>query len=137
MPTARDHLAAATLSGKVFVVGGRVGSMSRNLATAEAYDPAIDRWESRRPMPTPRGGIGVVALGGRLFVFGGEDPRQALGQTEAYDPAADRWVGMAAMPTPRHGLGTVVVARKVYVIGGGVKPGASRSSVNEVFDPGS
>ena len=44
---------------------------------------------------------------------------------------------MAAMPAARHGLGAAAVAGKIYVIGGGVKPGASRSNLNEVFDPGS
>ncbi|MGH7369418.1 MAG: hypothetical protein ACREIN_00850 [Candidatus Methylomirabilaceae bacterium] len=41
------------------------------------------------------------------------------------------------MPTARHGLGAAAVAGKIYVIGGGVKPGASRSNLNEVFDHGS
>jgi N-acetylneuraminic acid mutarotase len=111
--------------------------MGRNLAATEVYDPAADRWGARRPMPTARGGIAAVALGGRLFVFGGEESAGTFAQTEAFDPATDRWTAMAAMPTPRHGLGAAVVAGKIYVIGGGVRPGASRSNLNEVFDPGS
>jgi hypothetical protein len=43
---------------------------------------------------------------------------------------------MTPMPTARHGLGAAAVGGKIYVIGGGVKPGASKSGVNEVFDPG-
>ncbi|MGB4781776.1 Kelch repeat-containing protein [Candidatus Methylomirabilis sp.] len=39
-------------------------------------------------------------------------------------------------PTARHGLGAAAVGGKIYVIGGGVKPGASKSGLNEVFDPG-
>jgi N-acetylneuraminic acid mutarotase len=88
-------------------------------------------------MPTARGGIAAVALGGRLYVFGGEESAGTFGQTEAYDPAANRWTAMAAMPTARHGLGAVAVGGRIFVIGGGVKPGASRSNLNEVFDPGS
>ncbi len=88
-------------------------------------------------MPTARGGIAAVVLGRRLFVFGGEKSEGTFSQTEAYDPASDTWTGMAPMPTARHGLGAAVVGGKIYVIGGGLKPGASRSRLNEVFDPGS
>jgi N-acetylneuraminic acid mutarotase len=88
-------------------------------------------------MPTARGGIAAVALGGRLFVFGGEESAGTFAQTEAFDPPTNRWTAMAAMPTARHGLGAAVVAGKIYIIGGGVRPGASRSNLNEVFDPGS
>lgn len=86
-------------------------------------------------MPTARGGIAVVALGGRLFVFGGEESAGTFAQTEVYDPVTDRWTAMAPMPTARHGLGAAAVGGKIYVIGGGVRPGASTSGFNEVFDP--
>jgi hypothetical protein len=39
------------------------------------------------------------------------------------------------MPTARHGLGAAVFGRSIYVISGGPKPGASFSSVNEIFTP--
>lgn len=87
-------------------------------------------------MPTARGGIAAVALGGQLFVFGGEESARTLAQTEAYDPATDGWTTLASMPTARHGLGAAAIGGKIYVIGGGVKPGASKSGLNEVFDPG-
>lgn len=87
-------------------------------------------------MPTARGGIAAVALGGRLFVFGGEESVRTLAQTEAYDPVTDQWTAMVSMPTARHGLCAAAVGGKIYVIGGGVKPGASKSGLNEVFDPG-
>lgn len=39
------------------------------------------------------------------------------------------------MPTARHGLGVAVIGQSIYVLAGGPKPGASYSSVNEVFTP--
>lgn len=59
-----------------------------------------------------------------------------MAQTEAYDPVTDRWTAMAPIPTARHGLGAAAVGGKIYVIGGGIRPGASKSGLNEVFDPG-
>jgi hypothetical protein len=39
------------------------------------------------------------------------------------------------MPTARHGLGVALLGRSIYVIAGGPQPGATYSSVNEVFTP--
>ena len=64
VPTARDHLAAAAVDGRLYAVGGRIdGNYSRNLTSNEAYDPATDRWEQRAPMPTARSGIAAPAAG--------------------------------------------------------------------------
>src|SRR5262249_10660997 len=70
VPTARDHLAAAALDGRIYAVGGRIdGNYSRNLSSNEAYDPATNRWERRAPMPAARSGIAAAVLEGRMFVF--------------------------------------------------------------------
>jgi hypothetical protein len=75
VPTARDHLAVAAVSGRLYAVGGRIdGNYSRNLASNEVYDPATSRWEQRAPMPTARSGIAAAVLEGQMFVFGGEGP---------------------------------------------------------------
>src|SRR6516164_4551593 len=48
IPTARDHLAAAAIDGRLYAVGGRIdGNYSRNLSSNEVYDPATNRWEQR------------------------------------------------------------------------------------------
>ena len=86
-------------------------------------------------MPTARSGIAAAALGGRIFVFGGESVRGTFDQTESYDPATDRWETLTPMPTPRHGLGAAVLGESIYVISGGPEPGGSFSSANEVFTP--
>jgi N-acetylneuraminic acid mutarotase len=53
VPTPRDHLAAAVVGNRIYVIGGRVdGSYAHNLDVNEAYDPATNRWQARAPMPT-------------------------------------------------------------------------------------
>ncbi len=47
------------------------------------------------------------------------------------------WRAAAPMPIERTEVAAAALAGRIYVIGGGVKPGASRSNLNEVFDPGS
>ena len=67
LPTPRDHLATATVAGKVYAIGGRIdGDYSRNLAVVERYDPPTDRWTRVSNLPTARSGITTaVAEGGK------------------------------------------------------------------------
>jgi hypothetical protein len=41
------------------------------IAEVLAYRVAERRWVSLEDLPTPRHGVGVAALGGRVFVIGG------------------------------------------------------------------
>ena len=112
-----------------------MGTMSRNVGTNESYDPQRKEWTVRTPMPTARGGIAAAAVGGRIYIFGGEDPERTFADAEAYDPKTDRWVKLKPMPTARHGLGAASFEGRIYVIAGGPEPGAFRSDLNEVFTP--
>jgi N-acetylneuraminic acid mutarotase len=134
MLTARNHLGAAAIAGKIHVVGGRVpGDME--LITHEIYDPATDTWEAGPPLPTGRSGIAVVAHRGRLYVFGGETVRRWSSRTfddaERFDPATSRWEVLPPMPTARHGLGAASLGEALYVLSGGPKPGLTLSAANE------
>jgi N-acetylneuraminic acid mutarotase len=135
LPTAREHLAAASLDGVVYVAGGRLGSLESNLATLEALDTRSLRWETLPDMPTPRGGIAAAAIGGRIHVVGGEWTTQTLDANEAFDPRTRRWTRQAPLPTARHGLGAAAVDERLHVIGGGPQPGLSVSGAHEVLRP--
>jgi hypothetical protein len=65
IPTTRSLPGAATLGGKVYVVGGQ-----NDTAATEAYDPATDTWITQSPMPTKRSAVVAVAIG-VLFALGG------------------------------------------------------------------
>ena len=136
LPTPRDHLAAATVSGKVYAIGGRLnGDYRRNLSVTEVYDPLTDRWTLAADLPTARSGITAAEVGGRVYVFGGEGGDGTFRENEAYDPTRNTWQTMAPMPTGRHGLGSAVVRGRIHVISGGPTPGGSFSNLNEVFMP--
>jgi len=42
-------------------------------------------------MSCPRGGVGVAALGGKLYAVGGHDGSNYLSSVEEYDPSTDRY----------------------------------------------
>jgi N-acetylneuraminic acid mutarotase len=124
------------INGKLYAIAGRIdGNHDRSIANNEEYDPKKDHWQARAAIPTVRSGVVGAVLDGKVFVFGGEYNRATRRDVESYDPTTNQWQRWAPMPTARHGLGATVLGKSIYVIAGGPKPGASFSSVNELFTP--
>jgi hypothetical protein len=134
MPTARNHMAAAVLRGRIHVIGGRPG----NLAIHEAYDPLTNSWAAKTPMPTARSGIAATAIGNVLHAFGGEGNRQSplgiFSNHEAYNVDLDEWEIFAPMPVPRHGIGAAVIGNRIYLPGGSPVEGFGTTSQSDFFN---
>lgn len=154
MPAGRNHAAAGTDGGKLYVFGGRgPGSGDNNVVangfdTVQVYDPATNTWASSDDagsslvaLPQARGGMGKAAfVDGEFHVIGGETLTGA-GATSAgvyprvdvYDPASNSWRLAAPLPTPRHGIFPLAAGDNLHVIAGGTKAGASSSMIHEVL----
>jgi N-acetylneuraminic acid mutarotase len=130
--TPREHLAAATLGGKVYAVAGRLGGIDTNQTRLEVLSSGS--WRAVAPLPEARGGTGAAAVAGRLVSVGGEAPSGTIATVYAYTPASNRWQKLPDLPTPRHGLAVVALGKRVYVIGGGPRPGLFVSDANEALD---
>ena len=143
LPSQRNHLAMAAIGGKIIVGGGRTspGFGAERLDVVEIYDPKTRRWTKGAPLPAPRGGITGAAVGGCMFVFGGEGERShVLGltpNTYGYDPRADRWTKLPDLPIAVHGLkGSAVVGGRVYLPGGGLTMGGDApTNVMQIYRP--
>mgnify|MGYP000201798521 CR=1 FL=1 len=113
---ARGFGAAATLVDRIFYVGGY--DDKREWATCEVYLPEANRWESCAPMLLPRGGLGLAAIGGRVYAIGGGWTAY-LGFNERYNPSTNTW---SVVQTPIVGewrnLGLVARETSLYVVGG-------------------
>ncbi len=148
MPTARNHAFAGVVDGKIYVIGGRIGSpfitVAQNVGVVEEYDPATDQWGApRRPMPTPRSGGGWGTHGGRIYVAGGEQQTRestpAFRALEAYEPATDTWSILPSMPVPRHGVAGAFIGNQFHLVSGKVtSSGASdtklETGTHDVFE---
>ena len=126
MPTARRMLAAATVGGKIYAIGGTNGT-ARN--QNEEYDPILDNWSTKATLPTARAELTAASVGGKIYAIGGVSSKN---ENEEYDPVANSWVTRAAMPTGRHLLAATTIGSKIYVMGG--DNGTSRNE-NEQYDP--
>jgi len=94
MPQAQGGLAAAAVGGKLYAFGGEYfgaagGSGGGVYPQAWRYDPEHDEWAAITPMPTPRHGLGAVAISPDVFVLGGATGASGSGTSsivEAYRP---------------------------------------------------
>jgi len=145
MPTGRAGHGVAVVDNLIYAIGGRTGTTPFDpipLNINQVYDPVADTWAALTPMPTARSGVGAVAVGGLIYVFGGWS---LVGSTptlqnlvEVYDPAADSWSTAAPMPTARAYLGATECGGKIYAIGGMISTTpvtSSMTNIVEVYDP--
>ena len=136
MPAARAGHATGVIDGKLYVVGGLTGSMSRswNSNALEIYDPIANRWISGPAMATARNSAAAGVIDGKLYVVGGSTGSEYTNALEVYDAVASRWTVGPAMPTGRNGPVAGSIGGIFYVVGGSTASGLV-SSVLEVYDP--
>ena len=89
LPQPINHTVAASVNGRVYVIGGQTSSGGGDSYVDVVYefDPSTAMWRSRAPMPTRRSAQASAVVDGLIYVAGGRPPQ---GQDFAvYDPMAD------------------------------------------------
>ena len=139
VPTKRGAAVAVEVAGKIYVIGGATtvaGSKdpyftffgpSLVLTTNEVFDPATNKWESRRAMSVARNHAYAAAVNGKIYVIGGRTGHAFIlsatntDVVEEYSPVSDMWSApKERMPTPRSGGAWGTDGRRIYVAGGEV-----------------
>jgi len=136
LPTEVHHPGVAAADGKLYVAGG-FDAAGHPLRTLWEYDPkrGAAAVTARRLMPTLRGALALVELGGRLHAIGGINDQGNTGAHEVYDPATDTWQSLPPLPTPRDHLAAVAHAGRIYVFGGRLGDFNNNVGVTEIWDP--
>jgi N-acetylneuraminic acid mutarotase len=147
MGWARGCLGVATVNGKIYAIGGDEGHLMDMfwnplfithdvVDTNEEYNPILDKWVWKSPMPTARARFGTAVYQNKIYCIGGYNTGLAeVGVNEVYDPATNTWEVRASLPTPRSAPATNVVDGKIYAIGGLSTETHSTLNVVEVYDP--
>ena len=156
LPTKRGAAVAVEVGGKIYVIGGATTvadskdpyftffGPSLVLTTNEVFDPATNKWESRRPMSVARNHAYAAAVNGKIYVIGGRTGHAFIlsatntDVVEEYSPVNDMWSApKERMPTARSGGAWGTDGRRIYVAGGEVTTkelvGAFRAV--EAYDP--
>ena len=162
MHSARAYLGVAVVNGRIYAIGGDEGPEIGNVMTGtsmtyrvvnvtEEYDPNLDKWVSKAPMPTARALFGTAVYQNKIYCIGGysgatifvgpeswnyKTEYYDIGANEVYDPSTDTWATKAQLPTPRYSAATNIVNGKIYVIGGYTMTDLYVTlNVTEVYDP--
>jgi N-acetylneuraminic acid mutarotase len=132
MVTPRVDAKAGTISGVIYVAGGRDEALG-NSRVVEAYNVSTNSWTARAPLPSPRFAVnGVSAIDGRLYVTGGIRGDFGTGTPTrtlfVYDPLTNTWSKKADMPQVSAGGVQGVIGSRLYVYAdaGGDSPGFYR-----------
>lgn len=86
MPHARSGLAACTIQGLVYAVGGRNNNSRDNSnedqSVVDRYNPKKNEWSSVSPMKSARNRVAVAVLDNKLYAAGGSAAGEALKTVE-------------------------------------------------------
>mmetsp|Transcript_54218 Transcript_54218/g.100196 ORF Transcript_54218/g.100196 Transcript_54218/m.100196 type:complete len:433 (-) Transcript_54218:23-1321(-) len=118
-----------------YVCGGSSAGSFLPLPTVERLDLRTGAWESVPPMPSARRWCGVAAIGGALYVVGGEANGKTLADSERFCPVTELWDELPPMPTARSHCAVTAHRRRLQVFGG--RDTFSSSAVVECYDPSS
>jgi hypothetical protein len=139
LPTKRGAAVAVEVGGKIYVIGGATTVANSKdlyftffgpslvLTTNEVFDPATNKWESRKPMTVARNHAYAAAVNGKIYVIGGRTGHAFIlsatntDVVEEYSPISDSWSApKERMPVPRSGGAWGTDGRRIYVAGGEV-----------------
>ena len=143
MPTPRAWVTASVVKNQCYVIGGADAGGPNEppaLAAVEAYDPAEDSWRTVAPLPEPRVSAGSAAVGGKIYVMGGQTrswwSATPVASVAIYDPQTNTWSKGADMPTPRTAMGVAAIDGLIYAAGGNnYDLGIGSSNIVERYDP--
>jgi len=108
---------ARALARQLFKLSAFAGFIVLSYALTKD-DPATDRWS--QGSRSPRGEVLdalTVAIGDRVYVFGGRDDRETVNEAQTYDPATDQWGPLPSSPTSSGSYNATVAGGKIYLMG--------------------
>jgi N-acetylneuraminic acid mutarotase len=147
MPTPRADMCANIVKGKIYCIGGKkywgVDPFYQELNTTEVYDPILDYWATRSPMPIPVLGAASAVLNGKIYVVGGSRHFQAgwdlstVNSNQVYDPENDAWSTRTGLPKAESygaagATSGVTAPKRLYFVGGSSQ--TTYSSVTYAYD---
>jgi hypothetical protein len=139
MPTWRTWGTCAVVGSKIYVIGGYFNGSSSSgaLNVNEVYDPTIDTWTTKTPMPIGKYGATREnpVINGKIYVTHGRSDG-FHDDNFVYDPSTDSWQQQSSATYPRDGVACGVINNKLYVVGGRADPvGPYGLNYSEEYDP--
>jgi non-specific serine/threonine protein kinase len=136
LPAARHHTHVAEVDGDLYVLGGMETIGFSLVDTAWVLPSGEMTWSPIRSLPEERGAGFAGAVGGIIYLVGGQGRGGSLAsEVLTYDPAMDAWSMGAAIPSPREHLAGFVHDDEIWVVGGRELSLSTNTDVVEIYDP--
>ncbi len=100
------------------------------VVTAPGAFAAEAEWVEKAPMTTARASLGMEAVNGKIYTFGG----LYHSSTEIYNPDTNTWSLGTPMPSSLHSFGSAVLGDKIYVVGGRASNGSNSVKSIYIYD---
>ncbi len=118
MFTARSHVHAMGVGGRLYVAGGKTGAaVSGKL---EVYNPKTNTWVNKAAMDTAVWGGAVGLISGKIYVVGGYTDLvpNATTTVQIYSPGSNSWSTDATDPLPAAtaSRAAAVIGKKLYIL---------------------
>jgi len=119
MPVATVIHKAVAFDNRIYVLGGQP-----NKTLCEYYDPALNSWTQRNPLPDQNFWYGaIVADKKSIYRFGGGGYSVPQKTTHQYDKTNDTWLPMTDLPLALHGADAAMPNDSTIYITGGYNVG--------------
>lgn len=121
--TAREWVGAAAAEGNIYIFGGK-DREGQNYDEIYRVDLQNVRLEEVAQLPTPRFGMGIVALNHSVYLLGGFDGRRCYDDVLAFDIRTMKVKKLAELPGPRAFGSVAASSGRIFYLGGwnGTKP---------------
>ncbi len=119
MPTKRCTMGYAVVGSNIYIMGGTDNGGVRG--EVEIYDTVNNRWSTGTPMPVKVNGFACVAVGDKVYAFGGITDSNTMKSTDAvqiYNTESRVWESGSAMPIAKGGFASLVIGNEIYLMGG-------------------
>lgn len=138
LPAWRNHAAAVTLGGSIYVVGGQTGQDAGLTAhdSLFRYNASNDTWTQLAGMDNVRSHISdaTFVYQGRIVVLAGQDAYEsALSSTTQYNPATNQWTPLTSLPAARFSGAGKLLGDDTFIYTGGYNGGFKSNTYIGVF----
>ncbi len=124
MPKGKWGGYAATVNGKIYIVGGLIVSGQSAAVNAETYefDPVTETFTTKKALTTATrsGYFAGATVGGKIYMIGGTNNGSSdITAIQIYDPATDTWTtSTSKQPYTGRYVASAVLNGKIFLMGG-------------------
>lgn len=128
-PTPVTDVGGVLIGEEIFIPGG-LGEDGKPVNVLEIYDPRHNSWRAGASVPEPLSAYAIADFEGKLYLFGGWNGKEIVGDVWAYDPTADIWFDRGQLGFTLMDSTAVSMTDNIVLLGGVNEAGSIKEIVS-------